>query len=120
MRFLLLFHAFVSLGLAGLFWALFGAATALSFYLGSLVILINFAVLALVWPIILAKKQIALSIGVIVIKFAIFAWIMNEAAVASAKNHLFLGWFSGGIALVNLSALAAALQPFLANKLKPD
>jgi len=82
----------------------------ISFALGALLMLVDLVILALIYRHVLAKKQFALSIGVIVFKFAIFAWIINEAVVAEARNQLFLGWFAAGVALINVSAIITALK----------
>ncbi len=74
----------------------------------------DLAVLAIIVPFIFAKKQFALSIGVIVFKFAILAWIMNEAVNAASnavtQSQCSLGWFAVGIALINVSAIVTAVR----------
>jgi hypothetical protein len=83
----------------------------------------------------LVKKQVALSVGVIVFKFAILGWIIYEVATGnfsgkipgnifggsfanSAPNgggtsfgpSLDLGWFGAGLATVVLSVLTTGLS----------
>ena len=110
----LLIHSALALCAAGLITLFYDFSPALSFLLGASVILVNLAVLALVIPFIFAKKQFALSIGVIVFKFAILAWIMNEAVNTASstltKSQFSLGWFAVGLALINVSALATAVK----------
>jgi hypothetical protein len=63
--------------------------------------------MAWIWPIIFAKKGFALSVSVIVFKFAILAWIMNEVATGGLIHQ---GWFSIGLAQVVLTSVLTALK----------
>lgn len=110
MRFLLLIHTALALCAALAIAYFYDSKSGISFALGAFLMLADLVILAAIYKFVLAKKQFALSIGVIVFKFAIFAWIINEAVAAERKNQLFLGWFAAGIALINLSAMAAALK----------
>jgi hypothetical protein len=114
MKFHLLIHTAITLCAAAVLVLIYGFSQAVSFLFGALVILVDVAVLAFVLPFIFAKKQFALSIGVIVFKFAILAWIMNEAVIAASssvsKTQFSLGWFAMGIALINVSALVTAAK----------
>lgn len=114
MRFVLVSHAAIALCAALIFLLFFGLHEALSFAMGALVMWGDLAIMAIGLPFIFAKKQIALSVSVIVFKFAILAWIMNEAVKAAspmtANSHFYLGWFAGGIALINVSALVTAVK----------
>lgn len=110
MKFLLLIHTAMALCAAGAIAYFVDPMSGTSFGLGALLMLVDLVLLALIYVYVMAKKQFALSIGVIVFKFAIFAWIISEAVAAETRGQLYLGWFAAGSALINLSALAAALK----------
>ena len=78
-----------------------------SFAGGAAVTLFNFAVLVYVWPVILAKKQVAPGIGVIIFKFAILGWILYLVAHSQTVR---LGWFACGLATVLPSVLVTAFM----------
>jgi hypothetical protein len=106
MSFLLYFHSLLTLSAAALIWLWRDLEAAKSFAAGGAVIFFSFVVSVVFWPLVLRKKLIALSVSVIVFKFAILAWILK--VVATGKS-IQLGWFSGGLALVVVSALATAV-----------
>lgn len=54
------------------------------------------------WPSLLKKKRVALSIGIIVIKFAILGWILYEVVRAQSVHMI---WFAGGLALTGISVV---------------
>ena len=108
MRFLLILHAtLVAIGY-GLVLVAVGPQEANSLAFGGLVSFANLALLVFAWPRILAKKQVALSIGVIVFKFAILGWILY-VAVHSEQTRI--GWFAIGLGFVILSSVVTALGP---------
>ena len=75
-----------------------------SFILGSALMMLNVAALHFAWSRILAKKQVALSVGVIVIKYAILGFIIYRV---STGNYLPVAWFAAGFALVLISAVVS-------------
>ena len=77
---------------------------AVSFLIGSLLMMLNVAALNFAWGRILAKKQVALPVGVIVIKYAILGFIIYYVATT---NLLSVPWFAAGFSLVLLSAVAS-------------
>ncbi len=81
--------------------------SALSVAAGTGASLLNLLGLSIAWPRILAKKQVALAISVIVFKFAILVWILY--VVANGK-YLNLGWFSAGLGLVIISVIGAGIR----------
>jgi hypothetical protein len=97
MKFLLLIQ--IAFGILGALLLLFlnTRIVAVSYLAGTGLSLLNLVSLVLVWPRILAKKQVALSIGVIVFKFAILGWIIYEVATA---NWVRLEWFAIGLSTV--------------------
>ena len=107
MRFLLCFHATLTVSAAALISHWNGETAAMSFAAGGGLIFFSFAFSALIWPLVLRKKLIALSVGVIVFKFAILAWILNVVATGSSIQT---DWFAGGLALVVVSSLATAVR----------
>lgn len=107
MIFLLIIHAILSLCGAAALHAVFGKIIAISFLAGAGLMFLNLVTLVVFWPLVLAKKLVALSIGVIVFKFAILAWILKEI-VASKTLHL--GFFAAGVGLVSVSVFAAGLR----------
>lgn len=107
MKFLLLTHLVLSV-FGAVFLGLFmDWSTAFSFVAGAGLMLGNFAFHALVWPFFLPKKLFALSIGVIVFKFAILAWILN---IVATGNTLQAGWFAVGICTVVVTAVITAFR----------
>lgn len=106
MRFLLSFHLAAGLVLTAAFALLSGTSDALSFAAGAGLSFLNLFALTFSWPRILAKKLVALSIGVIVFKFAILGWVIYEV-VTSKRIHV--GWFAGGLGLVVLSTVVTSI-----------
>jgi uncharacterized membrane protein len=107
MVFLLIFHAALACVITVSLHYVFGQTEASAFAAGAGVSFLNLIFLALTWPRLLQKKQVALSTGVIVFKFAILGWIIYEVV---ARKLFHLGWFSAGLALVIVSTVVAALQ----------
>lgn len=107
MKFLVAFH--ISAGVLGAialcYFATFREAE--SFAVGAMVSALNLVTLVYSWPRILAKKQVALSVGVIVFKFAILGWIIYVVATSQVFH---LGWVAAGLALVIPSVLATSLK----------
>ncbi len=107
MRGLLAIHALLAVCGAILVSLVVEPLSGISFATGAMVSFANLVVLVFVWPRIFAKKLVALSVGVIIFKFAILVWILNEVATG---KQLQLGWFSTGLGLVILSAIATAIR----------
>lgn len=107
MRFLLTLHLTLGICGAALLLIAAGRNESVSFACGAALSLANLAVLVGTWPLLLAKKLVALSIGVIVFKFAILAWILNEVATGKLIQ---LGWFASGLALIVVSVLVTAFR----------
>ncbi len=106
MKSLLQFHAATSLLLAVLIYFLNSRDAAVGFAFGATVSFFNLVLLVIVWPRILAKKLVALSVGIIVIKFAILAWILYEVVT---KKLVQVGWFATGLGVVIITVLAASV-----------
>lgn len=108
MKFLIWSHFVI--GLVGyLLVASFRNSTdAASFAMGAGLSWFNLLSLVITWPRILAKKLVALSIGVIVLKFAILGSIVYAVVAWKAAD---IGWFSFGIGTVILSTVATGLMP---------
>jgi len=83
---------------------------AYSFASGSILILLSFFLMGLAWGFIFQKKLIALSIGIIVFKYAILGIIIFTLVKQSWFDTL---WFSLGVASLILSALVYGLQEAL-------
>ena len=107
MTFLLVFHLLLMSGGSLAVWAFSGSHSALSFAAGAGLILFNLAGLVLVWPRILQKKQVALSISGIVLKFAILVGILYVLVDGKYVN---LAWLAAGIALVVPSVVVTSIK----------
>jgi hypothetical protein len=68
--------------------------------------LLNTALLGFTWSRIMAKKQVALAIVIIVFKFALFGWILYLVA---HSESIHIGWFSIGLGMVIPSSIITAL-----------
>lgn len=68
--------------------------------------MLNVAGLHFAWSRILGKKQVALPLGVIVIKYAILGFIIYRIAT---ENLLELPWFAAGFTVVLISGIASTL-----------
>lgn len=79
---------------------------AVSFVIGSTLMMLNVATLNFAWGRILVKKQVALPVGVIVIKYAILGFIIYYVAT---HNDLLVPWFAAGFSLVLVSAVVSAI-----------
>jgi hypothetical protein len=80
------------------------SAASASFILGCALMMLNVAALHFAWSRILAKKQVALPVGVIVIKYAILGFIIYRV---STGNLLPVAWFAAGFSLVLVSAVVS-------------
>lgn len=69
--------------------------------------MLNVAALQFAWGRILSKKQVALSMGVIVSKYAIIGFILYRVAT---ENLLDIPWFAAGFSMVILGAVASTLR----------
>jgi hypothetical protein len=107
MTFMLVIHAALGLLGSAYVFSAYSQTAALSFLAGSVLSFINLVVLVYATPRILAKKQVAWAVAIIVFKFAILGWIMYEVVTGS---FLHLGWFAAGLSLVILSVLAASFK----------
>ena len=106
MKLLLVSHALLTLILFSVLAIAFPWNTATSALFGSLTALINLALLVVVWPRLLAKKQVALSVATIVFKFALLGWILY---LAVHSQGIQLGWFALGLGTVIPSVLVAGI-----------
>lgn len=86
---------------------------AISLVIGSLLMMLNVATLNFAWGRILTKKQVALPVGVIVIKYPILGFIIYHVATT---NVLSVPWFAAGFTLLLLSAVSVAIG----SRQKPD
>ncbi len=107
MSFLLYFQLALSVVGATLVAVFQGPTAAFSFAGGAAVTLFNFAVLVFGWPRMLAQKQVARAVLVIVFKFAILGWILYLVAHSQTVS---LGWFALGLATVIPSVLVTAFK----------
>jgi hypothetical protein len=80
---------------------------AVSFVAGAAVMMLNVAGLHFAWSRILVKKQVALPVGVIVIKYAILGFIIYRVAT---ENLLQVSWFAAGFSLVLISSVVSILR----------
>jgi hypothetical protein len=93
------------LGAVILYWSHSPTAAA-SFAGGAALTTLNLSLLVWTWPRILAKKQVAPAIAIIVFKFAILGWILFEIVA----KHLFeVTWFAAGFGLVVPAILFVSL-----------
>ncbi len=83
---------------------------AISFVLGSGLILLDFVLFWFAGKLIFAKKLVALAIGIIVFKYAILGIIVFKLFKLSWLNIL---WFCLGIASFSLAAIAYAVKETL-------
>lgn len=110
MKIILITQACVT-ALGGLLLAYFAAPQqSFSFLAGGLTILSSFLLLGIGFGWIFQKKLIALSIGIIVFKYAILGIIIFTLVKLSWFNPL---WFSLGVASFILSAIVYALTESL-------
>ena len=107
MTFLVYFQAALTVVGAVCVGALSGFAPAVSYLAGALVTLFNSAVLVFGWPRMLAQKQVARAVAVIVFKFAILGWILY---LVVHSQTIQLGWFALGLATVIPSVLVTAFK----------
>src|SRR5690348_9151075 len=107
MKFLFLFHSVVGALLSTVILAAFGQQAAIAFLFGVFLGGGNFFILHFCWSRILKKKLIALSIGIIVIKYATLGFIIYQTAV---ENWFHMGWLSAGFGTVVPTALATAFR----------
>ncbi len=107
MRVLLISHLLIAVIGTLLSYLVSGFDASLSFAVGAALSLINVILLNFSWKSILRKKRIALSVGVIVIKYAILGFIIYKIA---SKPLLLLNWFCFGLGIIVLSALITAVN----------
>lgn len=107
MKFLVSSHLIIALVSTFLLYVFSTPQNTLAFTAGAALGFVNILMLVFTWTHILAKKLVALSIGVIVFKFAILGWIIYEIVTRSV---LHLGWFSVGLGIVVISTVATAFQ----------
>lgn len=79
---------------------------ALSFAVGGLIVMGNFILLGLGWNMVFSKKLVALSVLIIVFKYAILGVIIY---VVVKQNWLLPIWFAGGIASMAIASLIYGL-----------
>ncbi len=107
MRFLLAVHTGIS-AIAAVVLSFFGTrAQVVAFLLGTAIALINIVLLYFSWNRILQKKSVALSVSVIVIKYATLGFIIYHIAY---RNLFQLEWVCVGLAMLLVSAVATAFK----------
>lgn len=94
-------------------WTVAPPQHALSFFIGSAFVMINWVLLTLSWSWVLGKKSIALATSTIVIKYAIFGII---CVVIVRLPWVSLGWLVGGISMIIPTVLWLALRPLSGEK----
>ncbi|MBO9668291.1 MAG: hypothetical protein J7501_15935 [Bdellovibrio sp.] len=110
MKKVLCFQALVS-ALGVLLLAIFAASSqAVSFLVGSGLILLSFFLLGIGWSLIFKKKLIALAVGIIVFKYAILGIIIFTIVKRPWFDPL---WFAMGVASFVLSAIFYAVMQSL-------
>lgn len=114
MNMLISIHLALGVALTALLAGVQDWSAAIGFAAGAGVSFLNVLVLVSTWSRILAKKSVALSVGVIVFKFAILGWIIYEVVT---EKTVHVGWFSAGLGLVILSTLATS---FAVTQNSPD
>jgi hypothetical protein len=107
MTFMLVIHAALGLLGSAYIFSAFSQVAALSFLAGAFLSFINLVALVVAGPRILAKKQVARAVAIIVFKFAILGWIMYEVV---AGKFLHLGWFAVGLGTVIASVVATSFK----------
>ena len=121
MTFLLAIHSVITVLAALLLGHFVSPLAGKSVLAGGAVSLLNLVALVVAWPLILRKKLFALSISIIVIKFAILGWILYAVVSATLHQKLWhLGWFSVGLGLVVFSVVATAFQSTRTSLTKAD
>lgn len=106
MKIILLVQILVTLALGAPIYMMLGDKEAISFLIGAILILINAFLLWFAWKLIFTQKFVALSIGVIVFKYAILGIFIFKII---EKPWLDLLWFSMGIATFIAPAVAYAV-----------
>lgn len=95
------------LALVGLGLHFYGARQeALSFIVGGFIVTGNFILLGTGWKMVFNKKLVALSVLIIVFKYAILGVIIY---VVVKQNWLLPIWFAGGIASMMIASLIYGL-----------
>jgi hypothetical protein len=83
-----------------------------AFMVGATLITLNLGLLAFAWKNILAKKLVALSVGVIVIKYAILGIIVFFVVNYEGWS---VGWFAAGMGTLLISCVFHALSNEMLN-----
>lgn len=106
MKRVLIFQALV-LAVVTLALYLYGARQeALSYIVGGFIVTGNFILLGLGWKMVFNKKLVALSVLIIVFKYAILGVIIY---VVVKQNWLLPFWFAGGVASMMVASLMYGL-----------
>lgn len=100
------------LGALGL-WFLSDASSTYSYLIGAGLILLNFLLLGLAWKLIFTQKFVALSVGVIVFKYAILGIIIFRLVKLPWVDLL---WFALGVATFMIPAVVYAVREALNKK----
>lgn len=117
MKYLIILPAVIGALGAAMFFFSGADVAARSFGAGSLTTLFSLAVTVISWPRLLAKKQVALSIGVIVIKFLILGWIVF---VVVGDPRFNVGWFAAGLGTVVPAVLFTGYLSPISSELNPE
>ncbi len=106
MKIILLVQTLVTVALGLPLYLTLGEKEAFSFLIGAVLILVNAFLLWFAWKLIFTQKFVALSIGVIVFKYAILGIFIFKII---KEPWLDLLWFSMGIATFIAPAVAYAV-----------
>lgn len=106
MNFLVIFHIATSAFIAACLYLWGAPAMVSAFLVGTTLSLANVVLLHFAWKRILEKKLVALSAGVIVIKYATLGFIIYRIA---SRNLFQLEWLCVGLGVILVSAVATAI-----------
>ena len=94
------------------------AQNSFSYMWGGILILFNLIVLSAAWWIILNKKFIALSVTIIVFKYAVFGIILYVVLKNAENAKISAGWFAVGVSTIIVTAIGSAV--FIREEKKED
>lgn len=107
MKLFLIIHSAITLIVTLAIYFLYAPHQALSFVVGAVLMLVNLLTIAWSWKNILAKKLIAWSVAIIVIKYAILGIIIYELMMGDLVD---VAWFCGGMGVLLISCISFALS----------
>jgi ascorbate-specific PTS system EIIC-type component UlaA len=103
----------VCFALSGILWLSGATESAASYFSGSFLILVNVTVLAVAWSFITQKKFIALSVSIIVFKYAILGVIIYRLLKFPWLNPV---WMSIGLGSLLITTILFGLLQSLNNQ----